>query len=217
MILFVVCAAAMAAAAVAILAPALRGRRPAGRGDRAAQNIEAARRRLQELEHADDDPDARAEVERALLEDLDAGDGENARRPKTPGKTVTAVILAAIPAAAAALYLWLGAPEALLPRPPAPVNFDSAAPSLDEAQAQLERALAADPANKNALMLAALAAEAAGDPARAAGYLRRLLPLVADAPETQAEVQAMLARMQQLTGGDGGDGDSDGGDGDNGD
>lgn len=118
MILFVICAAAVVAAAVAIIAPALFGRRPAAGRDRAAQNIEAARRRLQELAESNaTGDDARAEVERALLEDLDAGDAGdgNLRAPKTPGKTVTALILAAIPAAAAALYLWLGAPEALLP------------------------------------------------------------------------------------------------------
>lgn len=199
MILFVVCAALVAAAAVAIFAPALFGRRPAqqpGGGDRAAQNIRAARQRLRDMQHAGDD--ARAEVELALLDDLAAGDGENSRPPKTPPKAATALILAAIPAAAAALYWWLGAPQALLSHPPAGASIDSVAPSLEPMQAQLERALAADPANKNALMLAALAAAGGGDPARAAGYLRRLLPLVEDEPQARAEAQAMLARMQQL-------------------
>lgn len=212
--LFMVCAAVMAAAVVAMLAPALRGRLNRGRGrdrDRdnlAAQNIRAARQRLRELDEADEgdagDAAARAEfrdeIERQLLDDLDAG-GDGARPPKTPGKLATALILGAIPAAAAALYWALGAPDALMPRAPAATVSATAAtapPSLDEVRRRLEQALELQPANKNALRLAALAAEAAGDHRRAAEYLHRLLPLVADQPAARAEVRALLDNIGRI-------------------
>jgi len=214
MTVFIIAAAVLSAVTVALLAPALRGRRPLARDDSAAQNIRAARRRLRELAadgEAGDDAeaaDARAEIERALLEDLAGGAGD-ARAPKTPGKLATVIILAAIPAAGVAGYLWLGAPQSMLPQPPATVE---STPSLPEMQARLEQALAAEPNNKTALMLAALAAEAGGDTARASAYLHRLLPLVADEPQVRAEVEAMLARIEQAApvtvgDGDGGDGE----------
>ena len=284
MILFIVCAAALAAAALAMLAPALRGRRPLNRDDSAAQNIRAARRRLCDLDKSggdgdgdgDGDPAARAEIERALLDDLaEAGDGDgdaHGRQPKTPGKIVTALILGTIPAAAAILYLQLGAPEALIPPSPAAATVanstaaGTAPPSMDEvlrrlelalidepdhpghwalagraymaarrfadaerayrhlhglvgddpsvltawadaavmaaggdfpaaARARINRALALAPANKNALWLAALAAESAADYRAAVGYLQRLLPLLED--DDGAAARAMLARLQQ--------------------
>jgi len=199
MTVFIIAAAVLSAVTVALLAPALRGRRPLARDDSAAQNIRAARRRLRELaadgEVGDDaeTADVRAEIERALLEDLAVGDGD-ARAPKMPGKLATVIILAAIPAAGVAGYLWLGAPQSMLPQPPATVE---STPSLPEMQARLEQALAAEPNNKTALMLAALAAEAGGDIERASAYLHRLLPLVADEPAVKAEVEAMLARLEQ--------------------
>lgn len=209
--MFMVCAAVMAAAVVAMLAPALRGRlnrgRDRDRDDLAAQNIRAARQRLRELDEADEgdagDAAARAEfrdeIERQLLDDLDAG-GDGARPPKTPGKWSAALILGAIPAAAAALYWALGAPDALMPRAPAATVSATATapPSLDEVRRRLEQALELQPANKNALRLAALAAEAAGDHRRAAEYLHRLLPLVADQPAARAEVRALLDNIGRI-------------------
>jgi len=220
MTVFIIAAALLSAVTVAILAPALRGRRPLARDDSAAQNIRAARRRLRELESdgevgeagdAAEVTEARDEIQRALLEDLAGGDGDDgdARAPKTPGKLATVIILAAIPAAGVAWYLWLGAPQSMLPQPPATVE---STPSLPEMQARLAQALAAEPNNKTALMLAALAAEAGGDIERASAYLHRLLPLVADEPQARAEVEAMLTRIEKTApatvgDGDGGDGE----------
>ena len=283
MLLLIVCAAALAAAALAMLAPALRGRRPLNRDDSAAQNIRAARRRLHDLDKSggdgddgdgDGDPAARAEIELALLDDLaEAGDGDaHGRQPKTPGKIGTALILGTIPVAAAMLYLQLGAPEALIRPSPATATLANstaagvAPPSMDEvlrrlelalidepdhpghwalagraymaarrfadaerayrhlhglvgddpgvltawadaavmaaggdypaaARARINRALELAPANKNALWLAALAAESAADYRAAVGYLQRLLPLLED--EDGAAARAMLARLQQ--------------------
>jgi len=215
MTVFIIAAAVLSAVTVALLAPALRGRRPLARDDSAAQNIRAARRRLRELAadgevgeagDAAEVTEARDEIQRALLEDLAAGDGD-ARPPKTPGKLATVIILAAIPAAGVAGYLWLGAPQSMLAQPPATVE---STPSLPQMQARLEQALAAEPNNKTALMLAALAAEAGGDIERASAYLHRLLPLVADEPQARAEVEALLTRLEQTapaTVGDGDDGD----------
>jgi len=165
----------------------------------------SARRRLRELDESDTgDADARAEfrdeIERALLDDLgEIGDAAPPPPPpRRPGKWSTALILGAIPAVAATLYWALGAPESLLLRTPVTATVPAAPPSLDEVRQRLERALELQPANKTALRLAALAAEAAGDHRRAADYLHRLLPLVADEPAARAEVRAMLDNIGRI-------------------
>ncbi|MDA7957154.1 MAG: c-type cytochrome biogenesis protein CcmI [Gammaproteobacteria bacterium] len=151
MIWFFSGALALSAVTVALLLPALLGRRrPRGDG-RDMQNIEIARRRLEELEP--DDDAARAEIELALLDDLEGA--EQPERPaKTPGMFSTALLLALIPLSAALLYLALGSPAALAPRdltasPPAQM------PPIGEMIAQLERKLEASPEDANGWQLAA--------------------------------------------------------------
>ena len=85
---FFIAAAGMVAAALALIAPPLFSRRPEGEksdgeAERRTQNIAAARRRMRDLRERrengeiseDDFAEARAEIERALLDDL-AAQGE---------------------------------------------------------------------------------------------------------------------------------------------
>ncbi|CAJ2377038.1 MAG: c-type cytochrome biogenesis protein CcmI [Gammaproteobacteria bacterium] len=153
MIWFFSGALALSAVTVALLLPALLGRRrPRGDG-RDMQNIEIARRRLEELEP--DDDAARAEIELALLDDLEGAEQPAASgAAKTPGMFSTALLLALIPLSAALLYLALGSPAALAPRdltasPPAQM------PPIGEMIAQLEHKLEASPEDANGWQLAA--------------------------------------------------------------
>jgi len=130
------------------------------------QNIHIARRRLEELAPGDDA--ARAEIELALLDDLenledfDGADGgaglaqsqnaAGARAPKTPGKFANALIFALIPLLAAALYLALGNPAALSPLRLAPPEK---LPPVGELLVQLEDKLEAEPGNAAGWRLAA--------------------------------------------------------------
>lgn len=190
MTLFMLCALALAGAAMAIIWPALRGRRPLNRDQRARQNIQAARHRLEELERGGDEDDAaraqsRGEIERALLDDLaadpESGAAENTGPPKTPGKAVTVLIGGSIPAAAVALYLALGDLGALTP--PAPLPAASDAPPMAEVMRQLEQALADDPDNPGHWALAGRAYMAARRFDQAERAYRTLHRLVGDDPE----------------------------------
>jgi len=215
--LFMLCALALAGVAMAVVLPALCGRRPLNRDQRARQNIQAARHRLQELEQCgDEDPAARAqsrgEIERALLDDLAAEPGPGAAQhpgpPKTPGKAATALIGGSIPAAAVAIYLALGNVGALTPPGPAPAP--SNAPPMAEVMRQLEQALADDPDNPGHWTLAGRAYMALRRFDQAEHAYRTLHRLVGDDPEVlvawaDAAVMAnngvfskpALARIQQ--------------------
>lgn len=190
MTLFMLCALALAGAAMAVIWPALRGRRPLNRDRRARQNIQVARHRLEELERCGDDDDAaraqsRGEIERALLDDLaadpESGAADNTGPPKTPGKAATALIGGAIPAAAVALYLALGDPDALTPPGPLPAASD--APPMTEVMRQLEQALADDPDNPGHWALAGRAYMAMRRFDQAERAYRTLHGLVGDDPE----------------------------------
>lgn len=190
MTLFLLCALALAGAAMAIIWPALRGRRALNRDQRARQNIQVARHRLDELERCGDEDDAaraqsRGEIERVLLDDLaahpESDAAENTGPPKTPGKAATALIGGAIPAAAVAIYLALGDLDALAP--PAPLPAASDAPPMTEVMRQLEQALADDPDNPGHWALAGRAYMAMRRFDQAERAYRTLHRLVGDDPE----------------------------------
>ncbi|MDD9857406.1 MAG: c-type cytochrome biogenesis protein CcmI [Gammaproteobacteria bacterium] len=190
MILFMLCALALAGAAMAIIWPALRGRRPLNRDQLARQNIQAARQRLEELEQCGDEDHAaraqsRGEIERALLDDLaadpESGAAQNAGPPKAPGKAATALIGGSIPAAAVAIYLVLGNVGALTPPDPVPAAPD--APPMTEVMRQLEQALVDDPDNPGHWALAGRAYMAVRRFDQAEHAYRTLHRLVGDDPE----------------------------------
>lgn len=190
MTLFILCALALAGAAMAIIWPALRGRRPLNRDQLARHNIQVARHRLEELERCGDEDHAaraqsRGEIERALLDDLaadpESGAAENTGPPKTPGKAATALIGGVIPAAAVAIYVALGDPGALIP--PDPVPAASEAPPITEVMRRLEQALVDDPDNPGHWALAGRAYMAMRRFDQAERAYRTLHRLVGDDPE----------------------------------
>ena len=169
--LFSLSALALAGVAVAMILPALLGRRPLNRDDSARQNIRLARRRIEELEQSATAEDAetlaqsRTEIERALLDDLHDQPDERATQTKQPGKGWTALILILIPALSAALYLALGTPSALMPpaavaeSPPAKMPTVAEPPSekmptVAEMVRRLEQKLADNPGNADNWALA---------------------------------------------------------------
>ena len=98
MLLFSVAAIALAAVAIAIILPALQGRRRINADDSEQQNIRVARRRLDEIDAGliDDTAQTRTEIEAALLDDLPANAADKSAGkapPKTPGKAWTTVIV----------------------------------------------------------------------------------------------------------------------------
>lgn len=115
-------AAALMAAGLTMLAPALLKRRQTGDTDRDAQNLAIARERLRELEAERDRGEltpaafeqARLELERILASDLvGPNQAAAARKADKAGPLALAGLLVAIPPATIALYLALGAPEHL--------------------------------------------------------------------------------------------------------
>lgn len=125
---FLAVGALMMAGALLALLPPLLARREAETSDRGAANIELLRRQLE-----DNDADLRAgtidrsqwestrrEIERRVVEESQATDGEKPAAAATERSPLIAVLLAVIlPMAAIALYVALGEPRAISGRPPA--------------------------------------------------------------------------------------------------
>ena len=231
--LFFVLAAGLVALALALIAPPLfwppRGTAAEGGGDeesRRRENIAAARRRMRELRarrgrgeiSEEDFSESRAEIERALLDDLAAesesrvgkmtrgrGDleGGAAVEAYSVGRPVvggfrgiwTAVILcAALPVAAGGLYLHLGSPQAISGAAPI-AGGGAGAPSMDSAIAALRGRLEEDPADSAGWVLLARSLATVGRFAEAAEAYSRAGALVGEdadilAGEAGARVRA---------------------------
>ncbi len=113
-------AAALMAAGVLMLAPALLQRRATRDMDRDAQNVAIARERLRELEAERDRGEltptafeqARLELERILASDLAGGSEAQTRRSgDKAGPLTLAALLVVVPPITVGLYLALGAPQ----------------------------------------------------------------------------------------------------------
>ena len=128
MILWLAIAAMTALATALVIVPLLR--RPPAAASRHRHDVEIYRDQLAEIERdaargllaADDAEAARAEVGRRMLTAADAGDGAPPPRRFSRGPAA-AILAAAVPAAALALYLVGGAPD--LPGRPAAENRDA--------------------------------------------------------------------------------------------
>ena len=233
---FFIAAAGMVAAALALIAPPLFSRRPDGEksdgeAERRTQNIAAARRRMRDLRERrengeiseDDFAEARAEIERALLDDLAAqgetrvsralhrqnreggggGEGEKPNREsprdESPrGKWFAAALCFALPMAAGILYLHLGEPRALFPPEPnrSGPNQSAAAPTMDAAIAALRARLGEypqDPAGWILLARSLATTGQFGDAAEAFAQARNLAGDDADLLAGEAESRARAA------------------------
>jgi cytochrome c-type biogenesis protein CcmH len=116
-------AALFAATALAFVVPALLGRSRAPRASGDEANIAIYRDQLRELDAdlaagtlaREQYDEARRELERRMLEDVNAT-GHTVAAAK-PGRGTAFAVGLAVPLAAAVLYLAVGTPQALLPRP----------------------------------------------------------------------------------------------------
>lgn len=143
---FWVSVAVLVTAALIFLLPPLAGRsRRHEEPQSDAVNAAVYRARLEELERTVDEgsldaadfEEAKAELEREVLESVDPEEPAQPRR--APRLTVPAVALA-VPAAALALYLALGTPRALDPRTRTPVDPATLAAARGEVElARLEQ------------------------------------------------------------------------------
>ena len=228
--LFFVLAAGMVALALALVAPSLfsppRGAAAeSGRDEevRRRENIAAARRRMRELRarrergeiSEEDFSESRAEIERALLDDLAA---ESESRVEKTGrkredsdadldsvgmagrrKWTAAIVCALLPIAAGALYLHLGEPRAILGAEQA-VGAGGAggagAPSMDSAIGALRERLEDNPEDASGWVLLARSLATVGRFSEAAEAFSRAGALVgedADILASEAEVRARAA------------------------
>ncbi len=117
-------AALMIAASLALVLPPMLGRRRGSALSRTQLNLATYRDRFRELEAAratgalgeEDYGQARAELERAMLDDLEAarrGDAAEGKAGSRVSAVAAVVVAVAIPLASFGLYLQLGSPEAL--------------------------------------------------------------------------------------------------------
>ena len=232
--LFFVLAAGLVVLALGLVAPPLfwpsRGVGAEGGGDeesRRRENIAAARRRMRELRarrgrgeiSEEDFSESRAEIERALLDDLAAesevrvekiargrgdlegGDGEaySVGRPvvRGGGGFWTGVILCALlPVAAGGLYLHLGSPQAI-----SGAAAVAGAPSMDSAILALRGRLEADPSDSAGWILLARSLATVGRFSEAAEAYSRAGALVGgDADILAGEAGARARAAGRFTG-----------------
>ena len=122
---FIIIAALMILAALAMLAPALLRRREMAASDRDQQNVIIARERLQEMEQdlqaekitQEEFDQAKVELEQALLLDLQEEDGPK-ELTTGPGKLTLGILSVVVPLIAVYIYMMLGTPQM--------VEFDAA-------------------------------------------------------------------------------------------
>ena len=206
-------AAALMAAGVLMLAPALLKRRPVGDTNRDAQNVAIARERLKELEAERDRGEltpaafeqSKIELERILASDLSAGGHATTwRSGEKAGPIALAALLVSVPPVTVGLYLALGAPEHLgVVGPGAGSAAEVAAhgagsPKMDIAEllGRLEQRLAQNPDDPEGWAMLArsyMALERFPDAVRALDKLREL---VGDEPAILIPLADSLAMTQ---------------------
>jgi cytochrome c-type biogenesis protein CcmH len=143
---------------------------------------------------------ARAELQRRLLEDSDATVG--AAAAAAPSRRLPVAMLLALPVAAAVLYLILGNPAAL--NPPSPERRFSA-DDIERMVAGLAEKLEKEPGNQQGWVMLARSykamgrlAEAAKAYERAGSFVEGSADLLLDYADTQASVSGFSDKVRQL-------------------
>ncbi|GIK88175.1 MAG: c-type cytochrome biogenesis protein CcmI [Betaproteobacteria bacterium] len=209
MITFVVVAAAMLLAALAwILVPLLQ-RRPAAAIGREESNLAILRDARAELEadlangtiSAEQYEVSRAELDRRVLEETQAVDGEAATPPRS-GALTAALVGAVLPIAAVVLYLALGTPLALSPdaaRMAAAPDDEQHATSPQQIEAMIEQVkqkLASDPSNVDGWVVLARTYYVTGRAQEAAQAYEKATALLPDNADLLADYADALGVAQ---------------------
>ena len=173
-------AAVMVLFGLILFVPALLGRGRSGRIGRRDINLMIHRQRRSELAAEVGDSGQvealRTEMDRALLDDLDAAPASTATRPPTAGRAAVIGALLATVALGIALYGQLGRPE-LLRSPPA--SAAEARESLQATIEQLAARLAKEPNDLQGWLLLGRSLEATGNAGKALTayeFARKLAP-----------------------------------------
>ena len=213
MMLFWIITAAMILVALALLAPSLLRNRQSNTLDRDQQNVVIARERLVELESERDRgslsqeqfEQARNELERSLLQDLDQTVEEHAVAAPSGkwGRMAMIVVALFVPALTLGLYTFLGTPELVAPRNPAlsSAHGEQGLPSVEQMMGKLVERLKQNPDDSEGWYLLGRTSMALKDYAGAATAFQNVHKLVGDEPAVLlawADALAMHAQGNML-------------------
>ena len=164
MLLFWTLASLMILAALLLVVPTLMRGGAHGRDVLDEANVALYRERLAELDRERDRGEIDAERYAALRQDLERGllaDVGGREAPPAiahpPPYWVAMVVAVTVPVCGLGLYLWLGSPHGLAPRPPSapPAAGAETSPSVEAMVASLAARLDEDPANAEGWLLLA--------------------------------------------------------------
>lgn len=194
-----------------VLLPLLRQRKTV-HIDRDAINIRIVKQQLGELE-ADLKSGkleqsvyeaAKADLENALLNDLDSANtqpSETAKKPAASGRWLAAFVMIAVPLSSIGLYQKLGSPAAIDPGMTAPTqasNNQLAMPqmSMEEAIEKLAQQLEEEPNNAEGWSMLARSYLSEREFGKAVGAFEKLYALTGDQPEVLVRYADALAMAQ---------------------
>lgn len=196
MTLFIICAALITVATLALLIWPLKRTRNTISFERHAQNIHFARERLEELEAQLENATITAtayealklEIESTLAHDLDIANSEKHRQqdaPRRSNKIAISLLIVGLPLSAIGFYFLAGTPEAI------ELNTIQASESLTPGQinsaiADIEQRLIDNPDDLEAWKVVARTYMALGEYAKAENAYQQILKLEGDSAETYA-------------------------------
>ena len=201
---FIVAAAAAVAIVLALLMRPYFGRLAAGQGSRAQLNAAIYREQFAKLEQdlaegtlgQADYAQAKAELQRRVLEATDVADQQSAAVVGAPRKTMIGIALA-VPIVAGALYLQIGTPAAMDPlamQAAAAAHGQITTPQeLEQMVASLAAKLEQEPGNLKGWSMLARSYKAMGRPAEAQKAFERAGAFIDDDPELLASYADVVA------------------------
>ncbi|KAB2927469.1 MAG: c-type cytochrome biogenesis protein CcmI [Dechloromonas sp.] len=182
------------------------GPRVVSKGDRQAANLDILRDQLADLERERRDgtlaeadfASARQEIQRRLLEEVDAaGDADNTAEQGPSRKTAIALVLL-LPIAALLLYALLGKPEALDPSrtAPPPAQASMSPEQIDEMVARLAERMQSNPDDMQGWLMLARSYKSLGryeDAVKAFAKAEKVIDNEPDLLASYAETIAMAS------------------------
>jgi cytochrome c-type biogenesis protein CcmH len=202
MTLFIICAALITAATLALLIWPLKRTRNTISYERHAQNIHFARERLEELESqlnnaaisATAYESLKLEIESTLAHDLDIANSDKHRQqdvPRRSNKAAISLLVICLPLSAIGFYFLAGTPEAIELKA-SHSNQLSTQNEIDSAIGDIEQRLINNPDDLGAWQAIARPYLALGQYANAENAYRQILRLEGDSAETYASLADTL-------------------------